>query len=338
MTLSPQLLDTFDRCERRYAFSRRYDSKLISPLSVLYSALEHALLSPDPEQSAKDETMRIASTHDLILSGDLANFLTIRHIGYLAGILAVALRARLGSLERVPSTPEWESALFTAPDGRNHRIELVSHFDDDRLRSSAHSWRVIGELAALRSPLTLTAVVVGPQRGGRRHSEWTKALRHPVNKQLRFALRNNIKSGFSSGWEKVWREQETISTEKWLDQMRQDGVLDNLIVSREIPYRADDNRMIAAQKEMKQIERLMASAKESSPMRRSSCDEFGGCVYQAACYSPTPATPADFPHLYRIRDTPATAPAECKSAHRTAASPRPLRVVQKAQGLLHAGI
>lgn len=308
MTLSAEVLDSWDRCERRFAFAQKYDSTLISPLGLLYKAVESALVAPDPEQEAKDATMRVASTHDLILT-ELSSFLTVRHVGYLAGIIAVALRERLGTMERVPATPEWESGLFESESGTRHRIELVSHFDDDRLRSAAHSWRVIGELAALRAPLTLTAVVIGPQRGGRRHSEWTKGFRHPANRALRFAPRSAKKAGFSDGWLKVWRDMETIPTARWLGQMRQDGALESLIVSREIAYHPDDNRMVAAQAEMRQIEAMMKTASESSPMRRSSCDEFGGCSFQTVCYSPTPVTPADFPQLYQIRDTPEEAPA-----------------------------
>lgn len=334
MTLSAELLDRWDRCERRFALSREYEPRLISPFGVLYSALEAALLAPDPEQVAKDETMRLASTHDLVLT-ELNQFMTVRHTGYLAGILAVALRERLGELHRVPPSEEWESGLLETPTGIRHRIELVSHLDDDRLRASAHSWRVIGELAALQSPLTLTAVVIGPQRGGRRHSEWTKGLRHPVNRALRFAPRNNKKSGFSEGWEKVWREQENLSTEKWIAQMRQDGVLDQLIISREIGYNPDDNRIIAAQREMEEIAQLMSLASPASPMRRSSCDEFGGCPFATVCYSPTAATPASFPHLYwpREPDTLGATLEEYMSAHHTAVSSRRAPTGLAGQGL-----
>jgi hypothetical protein len=298
--LSAQILDTYDRCERRFAFSQAYEPKIISPLAVLYAAVEAALVDDDPEQAAKDETMRIASTHDIILT-EINAFVTTRHLGYLAAIIAVALRGRFGAFRAVPETAGWHSGLFEAESGKRHRIELVSHFDDDRLRAAAHSWRVVGELAALQKPLTLTAVVIGPQRGGRRHSEWAKGLLHPANKQLRFAPRNNKKTGFNDGWNKVWREQETISTERWLQQMSDDGVIDQLIVSRDIAYRADDNRMLAARREMDDISKLMQSASSLSPMRRSSCDEWGGCCWQSACYSPVPATPASFPHLYQVR-------------------------------------
>ena len=313
MILSAELLDQYDRCERRYSYEQKYQAKVISPLGMLYAALESALLDSDPEQEAKDTCMRIAGSQELI-TGELNAFLTIRHIGYLAGIIAVALRERLGVLERVQSRIcedfKWRSDLFETQNGELHRIELVSYLDDDRLRATAHSWRVIGELAALERPLTLTNVIIGAQRGGRRHSEWSKGLLHPSNKALRFARRNQKNTGFNENWEKVWREhQSEISTEKWLAAMRADDVLDGLILSREIAYNSKDNRMIAARREMAYLAVAMEGSYERAPMRRSSCDETGkgACVFQNVCYSPTEATPDDFPHLYQIRvGTPAT--------------------------------
>jgi len=306
MTLSARILDEYDRCQRRYAFSQKYDSRLISPLGVLYEAVESALVSDDPEETAKHATMEAAASHQLILS-DLNSFMTIRHTGFLAGIIALALRERLGPLIRVESTSDWESSLFETESGTRHRIELVSHFDDDRLRSAAHSWRVIGELVALEAPLTLTAVVIGPQRGGRRHSEWSKGLMHPQNRALRFAPRQHKAAGLTAGWTKVWREQESVPTARWLAQMRQDAVLDQLIVSREIMYRETDARMVAAKREMAILAaEMQEAAKQYHPMRRSSCDEFGGCPFQAICYSPNGQRPEDFPGLYSIRASEST--------------------------------
>jgi hypothetical protein len=305
MILSSEKLSCLDACERKFAYQQKYDSKLISPLGVLYAAVEAGIVDADPEQAAKDATMRAAAHKEIILT-EINRWTTVRHIGYLAGIIAVALQDRLGALKRVNTLQgddfDWESALFETASGVKHRIELVSHFDDDRLRAAAHSWRVIGELAALQTPITLTAVVIGPQRGGRRHSEWAKGLLHPSNKALRFAPRSAKKAGFNDSWEKVWREHRSeISTEKWLDALRQDGVLDSLILCREIPYKAEDNRMTVARRDMVFATYAMEGASENSPMRRSSCDDWGGCQFAHSCWSATEATPADFPQLYQIR-------------------------------------
>lgn len=333
MKLSARMLDDFDKCERRFAFLQKYEPKLISPLGMLYAALEAAVVDPDPEQAAQDACMRLASTRELQVE-HLNAFLTIRHTGFLAGIIAVALRERLGILKRCDIAPNWESALFETATGIRHRIELVSHFDDDRLRAAAHSWRVVGELAALQTPLTLTAVVIGPQRGGRRHSEWSKGLLHPQHHGLRFVRRNQKNVGFNDSWEKVWREHRSeISTAKWLEEMKQDGVVENLILSREIAYK-DDNRMEQARRDMEFFAVAMEGSYERAPMRRSSCDDWGGCPFAHVCWNPTEASPADFPALYSIRaaDRQHEEPASGTSGLDTAALPRPVRAVRARQG------
>jgi len=302
MILNAYKLDVWDRCERRLAFEKEWEPKTISPLGLLYLALEHALISDDPEQAAKDETIRVAQTRELD-SGDHNAFMTIRHLGYLAGIIAVALRQRLGPLTKVEVDFSWESALFETASGIRHRIELVSHWDDDRLRAAAHSWRVVGELAALQAPLTLTAVVIGPQRAGRRHSYWSKGVLHPTNSTLRFERRRGRGGNdFTRGWEDVWREQRAeISTERWLNVMRSDNVLDEMILSREIAFNRDDPRMGRARKDLIEIACRMKNASTKAPMRRSSCDETGrgACPFQHVCYAPKEITPADLVHIYR---------------------------------------
>jgi hypothetical protein len=333
MKLSAEKLTLMDSCERKFAFLQKYEPKLVSSMGMLYAALEAGLLDPDPEQAAKDECMRIAASKELILS-DLNKFMSIRHVGYLAGIIAVALRDRLGPLRRCDIASNWESGLFETESGIRHRIELVSHFDDDRLRAAAHSWRVIGELAALQTPLTLTAVVIGPHRGGRRHSEWAKGLLHPTNKVLRFVRRNQKNVGFNDSWEKIWREHRTeITTEKWLEAMKQDGCLDSLIIRREIPYK-EDNRMDQARRDMEFFAVAMEGSYERAPMRRSSCDDWGGCPFAHVCWNPTEASPADFPALYSIRaaDRQHEEPASGTSEVDTVALPRPVRAVRARQG------
>lgn len=306
MSLSAEMLDSYDRCERRFAFSREWESKSISPLSLLYRALESAIQAEDPEQVAKDITLEVAQKSELQTGNENA-FMIIRHCGFLAGIIATALREKFGLMTRLPpkhtTNFEWESNLFQDHNGRNHRIVLVSHLDDDRIRAEAHGWATIGELAALESPLILTSIIIGASRKGRKHSAWTKGYLHPQNRSLRFAKRERG-NGFTSSWEECWREHKgEISTERWLGVMKEDGVLDELILSREIAYRAEDHRMIAARREMVEIMGRMDSASESSPMRRHSCDVTGrgSCEFQSVCYSPIETSPDRLVHLYQVK-------------------------------------
>jgi hypothetical protein len=303
MILTAQLLDTFDRGgPRRFAFEREYEPLSISPLGLLYAAVEGSLVAGDPVQGAKDAILERTQRLE-VSAGDLSSLSAVRHVESMAEVIALALRAKLGRAS-MPARGtlgehEWKSNLFECR-GEHHRIILVSHLDDDSLRSFAHSWGTIGELAALEKPITLTVVLIGSQRGGRRHSPWAKGFLHPVQKALRFAPRKKD-DGFTQNWKTCWREQTEIKAETWLDRMRTDEMLEELIVSRKIQYRGDDERMRQAKSDILSLAEEMKHASGDAPMRRSACDEIGRgpCPFQAVCYSPTPATPEDFPGLYR---------------------------------------
>lgn len=306
MILSAQLLDTLDRCARRVAFEREWESRSISPLGLLYAGVEGSLTATDPIYGATG-AIREKASHLEVNAGELSPLSAVRHVESMAQTIALALRMKLGQGARPEPIKmgdhEWQSNLFECR-GELHRIVLCSHLDDDSLRSFAHAWQTVGELAALERPLTLTMVIVGAQRGGRRHSHWAKCFQHPVQKSaLRFSARNRD-DGFTKGWKPVWREQTSINAETWLDRMRSDGVLEELIVSRRIQFNGSDERMKQARNDILRLAELAGASRTSDPMRRSSCDEIGKspCSFSACCYSPTAATPEDFPGLYRHRE------------------------------------
>ena len=170
------------------------------------------------------------------------------------------------------------------------------------MSAEAHAWATIGELAGSGRPLTLHAIVIGAHRGGRRHSAWSKGYLHPVNNSLRFAPRKGGKNaGFTGEWREVWREKHSrCSTQAWLQQMQEDGVLEQLVNSRPIKLDVSDRRLLAAKSELVQIRALMEKASPEAIMRRSSCDETGRgpCPHQVVCYSPIPITHAELERLF----------------------------------------
>lgn len=307
MILDAQQFDTYDRCGRRLAFEREYETRSISPLGLLYAAVEGSLTAPDSVQGASDAIMERTQRLDVNV-GDLSPLSAVKHIESMAEVIAMAIRSKIGRATRPEPVKlgdhEWRSNLFECK-GELHRIILASHMDDDSLRSYAHSWQTVGELAAMERPITLTVILVGSQRGGRRHSAWSKGFLHPIQRNLRFAPRKKD-SGFTENWKTTWREQSNIKAEAWLNQMRTDDVLDELITSRKIQYRGDDERMIQARKDMLTIAASIETALSDSPMRRSSCDEVGRgpCPWQNKCYSAVEVSLDELPHLYRRKDAP----------------------------------
>lgn len=307
MILNAALFDTFDRCERRLALERTHEVRSISPLGLLYAAVEGSLVAADPSQGAKDAIIEITQNLD-VETGELSPSSVVRHVECMSEIISLALRSRMGRAARLDpvtiGSNEWQSNLFEFRSGL-HRIVLASHLDDDSLRSFAHSWRTIGELAALERSIFLTVVIVGSQKGGRRHSPWAKGYIHPIQKVLRFGRRKGSKAdGFTEGWKEAWREQTNIEAETWLDRMLVDEMLDDLIVSRKVQYRGEDSRMKTARRDMITLADQMASARTDAPMRRSSCDEIGhgACGWQQFCYSPVDVRVEDLGHLYRLRE------------------------------------
>ena len=307
MILSAQIFDTFDRCERRSAFEQEYEVVTISPLGLLYKAVEESLVAVNPLEGIGFAINQACSRYD-VNSGELSPLSAVRHVESMAEVIGLALREKFGQAQRIPNfrigEHEWQSNLFEIR-GELHRLVLASHLDDDSLRSYAHSWQTIGELAVVERPVNLTIVIIGHQRGGRRHSHWAKGFQHPVQKSIRFSPRKRD-DGFTGNWKTFWREQSNIGPDTWLNQMRNDGVLGELIVSRRVAYRADDARMAQAKADMLALAERIPLASQESPMRRSSCDELGrgACPWQPVCYSSETVQVSALPRLYRIREMP----------------------------------
>jgi hypothetical protein len=307
LILSAEKLDVIDRCEKRSAFERRWKARVISPMGLLYKAVEAGVIG-NGEKDAKDEVMKVAAKME-IASPDLNPYALARHIGSLGGMVAEAIKGERGEVVpvgavKLASGDGWKSGLFRGGKGLM-KIVLLAHWDDDALRAVAHSWGVVGELVAVREPIELVIAVVGPQRAGKRHSAWTKGYLHPQNHVLRFARRQGKESGFSSGWVEVWREmREDISTGEWMKQMKVDGVMDKLLVGRGVKFNPDDNRMKVAEREMMVLAERMEAVTINSPMHRSACDQIGrgACPWQACCFAPVETSPDRLSHLFEVRE------------------------------------
>ena len=119
--LSPRTsTDIYDRCERRYAYELEWESKIISPLGLLYRSLEGSLPEALPEEAAKSIALKVMSTMELQVTA-LDPYAVATHVDFLAGIIATFIRAKLGALMPAPKNQqdgyEWTPGTF---DGRPH--------------------------------------------------------------------------------------------------------------------------------------------------------------------------------------------------------------------------
>jgi len=233
---SAETLLNLDRCARLGFWGQSWEAPAIHPNEVLRRAVDAGLLTEesDPGQLAGDTVMTLASERTLDVEG--SQYQCALHHAALADIIVTALR---GNGERwarptdlVTKGLTWVSSAFLAPSGvRLRRVLLADRWSNERFQSEVHSWKGLGEVAAYGMPLTMTVVLIGQRRDGRHHTPFSKGWAHPRSRTLRIRKRAGE---FKENWHEVWRETSDFNRDHWLDQMRQDYVLNDVLFEKEI--------------------------------------------------------------------------------------------------------
>src|ERR1700722_9094083 len=169
LTLSPERIATYELCPRRMAWTEAYALPFLSPMTALRTALDAGLrtAAADPERVACDTAIELARSPGLDLIGNVYSL--AMHYAKLAGILTVLLRTSSPgpwlplAPAKLPDGSEWRSACYQVPGAPLPvRIALVDRWTDDRRRAELGGWRTVGEVCALGTPITLTAINIGP--------------------------------------------------------------------------------------------------------------------------------------------------------------------------------
>jgi hypothetical protein len=313
MTLSAERLSTWELCPRRAQWTSQYHTR-VSMMGALYRALAAGLTTDkNPEQSAINELLAIASNPGLDIYGE--NIYAIAtSASWLAGIIAQALRNAFpapwslwadSDIEN-PSGPPvaWRSGLWNAGDGIPRRLVLVDKWSDDRQASERRNWRTLGEAVALGRSIAVTAIEIGVSREKRRVSPWTRCYRHPRNDVFRFR-RLNSDEDFSHAWKAVWREDSGITTADWLKQMQKDGVLD-AVKTMNVPPPARPADFLARMCEIaEEMERCEGG---TPPMRLAGCNDIlsGPCPFLSVCHGARVPVPERYG--FQRREPPTTLP------------------------------
>ena len=279
---APELLSSDDWCRRAAFLSQRWQTPALHPKAILYRAVEHGLMAKEPAEAANNEAMRLAVERGI--DTEQPDLLALaEHIASLAEMLAWVLRGATGPWERpeplsLPNGATWESGAFLSPvDGALRGILLTSRWDAFRELELKHSWAVAGESSIYNAPITVLVAIIGNMRGGRWHSPFTQAWRHPVAKTLRFQRRDGEE--FAQSWERVWREKDHATKEDWLDAMADDGVLaESIQVAQfEVP---EVGRLTLAENKLIRIH----TAREAPEPQFSQCfDRLRPCPFRACC-------------------------------------------------------
>ena len=288
--ISAEQLNTYETCPRRYKWTDRYELLRISPVKALYVALDAGLRTEsDPEQTAESTFLGLAGKPGLDVAGGNVYAMAM-HYAKLAGILTVALRSAYTAPWRpvdpviLPDGSEWRSGLYNAGAAHPLRLALVDRWTDDRKLVEIGSWRTLGETCALNVTILVTAITIGPSQGQRRHSPWTRCYRHPRNRTFRLQ-RKGSEEDFGKAWARVWREDSSIPTALWLDKMREDGCMEDLVHTVQVPPPRLRNAYLA---EMMRMSKEISELPDVPQMRLSGCYGFSQCPFVGVCPSTRP--------------------------------------------------
>lgn len=283
---SAELLAFHDRCPRSAHWGKDWESNRLHPNEVLRRAIDDGLLhdGEDPGQYAGDTVMTLATERGLDFDGN--RYHCALHNAALSDIIVTAIRSGgpwARPEDRKVKSFVWNPGCFVEPSGtRLRRVVCVDRWNDERKLSEMHSWRTLGEQAAYGLPMTLTVVLIGQRREGRHSSPWSKGFLHPRSRNLRIAKRSGEK--FDGNWIPCWREeQENISRDKWLDAMRADQIMHDVLFDVDVPV--PDPAFLSKIGRLAERKMEAIAGKELPPPNISVCWWPVICPYTKACWS-----------------------------------------------------
>jgi hypothetical protein len=240
MKPTAEIIEGYERCQRIPFWGKSWERGKLTPLDMLNIAAKAGLTESrqnDYGMAAGEELFSLGATRQ-IDSRQHDIHAEVVHLSTLIDIVISSVRKPTDAPWGIPESLErWKSSCFLSPDGSHLRkIVFVSGWSKDRHYALCRDWGALGEVAFHNIPLHIVVVVLGTHQDGRYKSFWTRALRHPVNKTLKFRKKQNIASGFKNTWDEIFREDhDEYTTTQWLEGMLKDDVL------RDVLFRVDVN-------------------------------------------------------------------------------------------------
>ncbi len=288
-----ELLSGDERCRRISYWGLDWERARIEAKDLLAAGIREGLTTKrtDYGDAAGERVVAIARDRELVKDTPDV-YASVIHLASLADIISCAIRKPQDQPWGVPPPMEvgkglpWHSSAFLAPSGEFlRRVVLVSSWSKDRHYGEARSWYSLGEVCAYGIPMQAVVVVIGSFRDGKYHSAWSKGLRHPINKGLRFKRKNYIGKGFKESWAEIWREDyDQISTQEWLDKMFDDDIMQDLCFRVDIPVPEEANRQMIVDLAKRKLGRIY-SEKELPEQKLSTCDFPIPCIHRNHCHA-----------------------------------------------------
>jgi len=289
MQPSAEILTAFEKCPRMAFWMLSWQRYKMDAIQMLQAGVRAGVLEAERKdwgEVAGEQVYGLGVEPGLATSSYDVHA-EVSHLACLADIVTTAIRKPSEPPWKIPEDlPLWKPSCFLSPDGLHlRRIVLVSSWNDDRHYHECRSWQSMGAVCAYGLPLQQVVVVLGQNRSGKRHSSWTRGLRHPVNKKLRFRKKNDVSEGFKSTWLPVWREDfDDISTHDWLQAMLDDGVLQDLCFTVEIPVPEKSARQRILDLTASKLEKVQNLDSLPEP-QLSTCDWPVPCCFRENCHS-----------------------------------------------------
>ena len=250
---SPQILTSYEGCNRSAFWSRDWQRAKIDLNELLQEGLREGVTTsrPDYGNASGERVMEISAQREIVQDKHSVYDSCI-HTASLADVVSSAIRKPtegpwlLPELVALGNGPTWHSGAFLAPSGTSlRRVVLASNWNTERHYSEARSLFSLGEVAAFGMPMQQAVIILGQSRDGKRHGYFSKGLQHPMNKRVRFRKKSD--GTFKESWGVIFREdRDEISTHDWLQAMHEDGVLADscFSVTIEVPEREARQRIV----------------------------------------------------------------------------------------------
>jgi hypothetical protein len=291
MRATDEMLTAFEQCPRKAFWMRRWKRLKLDSVEMLEAGVRTGLL----ETRRKDwgelagETVYGLGVEPGLETTHYAVHDEVIHLAALADVVTTALRKDepwtapepTQILNEITWTP---GVLMNAAGDRLRRIVFASSWSDDRHYSLCRSWQSLGNVCACNLPMQMGVVLLGQHRKGKYHSSWTRGLRHPKNRQLRFRKKHNLADDFKETWLEVWREDfDDIATHDWLEAMLKDGVLSEVCFKVDIAVPEKPARQRILDLAARKLDRMTAM-KDLPDMQLSGCDWPIPCVFRGPCH------------------------------------------------------
>jgi len=294
--LSPGILTTLQRCERRFRLESQYKVVRVRPKELFDRLLREAVFAisngakaHEVAENACTVFLETAARPGLEILNSNPYTLAQDYCGILRTLLEAISREVLLTLKRAGTVTvgehQWEIQAFRDDAGVLHRWTSVERWTEDAQYRELHGWHVFGDCAATGQGMWLHVVEIGRHSNGHQLSPWCRCFKHPaIAKHFRF---KHVDGGSLQGaWKPVFfQDSDDQDPKTWVDLMERDNVqaLHHLQIRDPHPEHVKNFRrdvdLLA-----KRIEAVPAVWSDI-PMERTACD-IPPCPWQPGCYAP----------------------------------------------------